>query len=109
MDVVRAIVGLAQSVEASGKVYNIGSQEEISIMDLAKTIKKKTQSHSKIITIPYAQAYDDGFEDMQYRNPSIEKIKTTIGWNPKYKLEDILDSIIIYQEKNRTKFPVYNA
>ncbi|MHA1940172.1 MAG: NAD-dependent epimerase/dehydratase family protein [Candidatus Hodarchaeales archaeon] len=100
-DVVRAIVGLAQNAESSGKVFNIGAQEEISIMDLARKIKEKTNSNSKIVTIPYSQAYDDGFEDMQYRKPSIEKIKTAIGWTPKYKLEDILKSIIIYQDEDR--------
>lgn len=103
MDVVCAIVGLAESDEASGKVFNIGSEEEISIMDLAKQIKEKTNSHSEIKIVPYALAYDDGFEDMQYRKPNIERIKALIGWKSNYRLHEILNEVIIYQRNKNAQ------
>jgi len=103
-DVVCAIVGLAESDEASGKVFNIGSQEEISIMNLAKKIKEKTNSHSEIKIVPYALAYDDGFEDMQYRKPNIERINALISWKSNYSLDEILNEVIIYERNKNVKF-----
>jgi UDP-glucose 4-epimerase len=99
-DVVRAIVGLAVNPAAAGKVVNIGSQEEISIMELAHLIKKKTESNSEIQKIPYSEAYADGFEDMQYRKPDIKRVKSLIRWQPNYSLDEILDNIIAYQRSN---------
>ena len=98
-DVVRAIIGLAENLNATGKVVNIGAQEEISILELAHLIKKKTESKSKIMTIPYSEAYADGFEDMQYRKPSIARIKSLIGWRPEYSLDEILENIITSQSR----------
>jgi UDP-glucose 4-epimerase len=101
-DVVRAIVGLAEHQGSFGRVFNIGSQEEISIMDLAHRIKLKTNSNSKIQTIPYSEAYAEGFEDMKQRKPDIERIKSTIGWEPSFSLDEILETVIAY-ERNKIK------
>jgi len=97
-DVVRAIIGLANNQKASGQLFNIGSQEEISIMELAERVKKRTGSKSQIQKISYSDAYADGFEDMLRRIPDIERIKSSIGWEPKYTLDEILDAIIAYEK-----------
>src|SRR2546421_4059365 len=79
-DAVDALIALAQHPEANGEVYNIGSVEEISMLNLARTIKEIAASESKIIMIPYEHAYDDGFEDMMRRVPDLTKINNLIGY-----------------------------
>ncbi|MBN1218841.1 MAG: GDP-mannose 4,6-dehydratase [Anaerolineae bacterium] len=101
-DVTRAIIGLAQHPDALGQVYNIGSTEEITIGELAERVKTITHSQSPIITIPYAEAYAPGFEDMQRRVPDTSRIQTLLGWQPRYSLDEILRAVMEY-EQNRLK------
>ena len=89
-DVVLALVGLAQHPEAVGKVYNIGSSEEVCIQELAAQSKQVTDSTSDIAYIPYAEAYAPNFEDMQRRVPDISRINALLGWRPRFSLEQIL-------------------
>ncbi len=103
-DVVQAIIGLAESPQAVGQVFNIGTNEEISICELAERVRARTGSSSEIVTIPYDQAYEAGFEDMRRRVPDVGKIKQTIGWEPTTLLDETIDQIITYQKgrlKNR--------
>ncbi len=93
-DTVRAVVKLSQEPKAIGEIFNVGSGEEISILDLAKRIVARTRSQSKIELIPYDQAYEAGFEDMRRRVPSTEKIKAAIGWQPTIPLDHTLDEVI---------------
>ena len=94
-DVVWALLRLAESEEAVGQVINIGNDSrEVSIMDLAKLIKEKTGSKSEIVLVPYAQAYEEGFEDMPRRIPDLTKIKKLIGYDPKVDLDGLLDRVI---------------
>ncbi len=95
-DVVEAIYKLIFHPQAVGEVYNIGSTQEVTILDLAKRVIDLSGSQSKIVCIPYDQAYEPGFEDMQRRVPSIEKIQRLIGFSPRYKLDDILQRVIEY-------------
>jgi len=95
-DVIDALIELIKKQEAVGEVFNIGSQEEISIEELAMQAIKYTNSSSKIKYIPYEQAYEEGFEDMQRRVPDITKIKTLIGFEPTYSLPEIIKDIIDY-------------
>jgi UDP-glucose 4-epimerase len=95
-DVVNAIVGLAECVPACGEVFNIGSQEEITILELAARVKERTGSSSEIQMIPYNQAYEAGFEDMQRRVPDTWKINRLIGWQPHKSLNQTLDEVIAY-------------
>jgi len=95
-DVVGAIVKLIEAQEAVGRVFNIGSQEEISIENLAKVIIEATRSKSKVKYIPYDQAYEEGFEDMQRRVPDISKINRLIGFKPSCALTQIIDDIVKY-------------
>jgi UDP-glucose 4-epimerase len=95
-DAVRAMAGLAEQPGAVGHVFNIGSTEEISIAELAQRVKQATGSPSEIVYIPYAQAYEEGFEDMRRRVPDIAKIERWIGWRPSLDLGDILGDVISY-------------
>jgi UDP-glucose 4-epimerase len=93
-DVVRAIIGLMNSAESTGKIFNVGSREEISIMDLAHLIKNISGSNSEIVTVPHDVAYGQWFEDIQRRIPDIDKISRYIGWTPEMKLKEMLQCII---------------
>lgn len=98
-DVVRAMIDLMECPKATGDVFNIGSENEISINDLAKRVKKLTESDSEIIRIPYEEAYGQGFEDMQRRTPNISKIKRVIGFTPKTSIDEIIKSVIEHFKK----------
>ncbi|HYT65041.1 MAG TPA: GDP-mannose 4,6-dehydratase [Vicinamibacterales bacterium] len=93
-DVVRAMVALINEPRAVGQVFNIGNGVEISIADLATRIKELTGSRSSIVTIPYDQAYEAGFEDMPRRVPDISKIRALVGYEPTVQLDEILTRVI---------------
>jgi len=95
-DVVKALVKLMDNEEAVGQVFNIGSNEEISIGDLAELIKALTKSESEIVHIPYDEAYEEGFEDMPRRVPDITKLNQLVGYRPETTLEEILKEVIAY-------------
>jgi UDP-glucose 4-epimerase len=95
-DVVDALMGLMESPEAMGEVFNIGGTQEISIEDLAKKIIARTESQSSIDYIPYEVAFEKDFEDMERRVPGIEKIRKCIGFEPKTDLDGILENVIAY-------------
>jgi len=100
-DIVNAVVRLMATKQAEGQVINAGADEEISINNLAKKVIEITNSSSKIIYIPYNQAYpDEGFEDLRRRVPDISKIKTMIGYEPKFNLEETIKKIIQYHKTN---------
>jgi UDP-glucose 4-epimerase len=93
-DVVRAMIALINEPRAIGQVFNIGNGYEISMRDLAIRIKKMTGSRSSIVTIPYDQAYEAGFEDMPRRVPDISKIRALIGYEPTVELDEILSRVV---------------
>lgn len=93
-DVVRALLLLVDHPAAVGQVFNVGNPEEISIGELAKLVKKLTRSDSEIRFIPYDEAYQPGFEDMQRRVPNIEKIFKLAGYQPRLKLREIIARVI---------------
>src|SRR5437764_10310348 len=95
-DVVGALMKLMDHTEAVGQVFNIGSNQEISIIDLAKKVKDLTGSNSEIVLVPYDEAYEEGFEDMPRRVPDISKINQQVGFKPERDLEGILLSVIDY-------------
>lgn len=99
-DAVRALIGLGECDAAHGEVYNVGGQEEVTMFELAEKVRTSVGSDSEIVFVPYDQAYEDNFEDMQRRLPSIEKIARTIGWEPTFSLDDILDSVIEYHRSD---------
>ncbi len=93
-DVVRALVGLAGEPRAVGEVFNIGNDEEVSIRRLAEQVKASAGSRSEIVTVPYGQAYEAGFEDMPRRVPDLRKIGALTGWAPQIGLTEILTRVI---------------
>ncbi len=93
-DIVRAVVALAAEPRAVGEIFNVGNDEEITILDLARRVLARSGSHSEIKLIPYDQAYGAGFEDMRRRVPDTHKIKTLIGWQPAIPLDQTLDQVI---------------
>jgi UDP-glucose 4-epimerase len=98
-DVVGAVTGLAEHPEAVGQVFNIGNTEEITIRGLAERVITLTGSSSTIQYVPYDEAYAPGFEDMQRRVPSLEKITRLIGYKPRHSLDDILQRVIAYEKE----------
>jgi UDP-glucose 4-epimerase len=97
-DVVPALAELLTRPVAFGKVYNIGSDKEVSIRGLAELVLKATGSKSEIRRIPYSEAYPSGFEDMQRRVPDITRIHSLIGFRPARSLETILADVIEEQK-----------
>jgi UDP-glucose 4-epimerase len=79
-----------------GQVYNIGSSEEISILQLAEKVKELTNSESEIVLVPYDEAYEEGFEDMPRRVPDTTKINQLVGFRAEMTLEGILKSVISF-------------
>jgi UDP-glucose 4-epimerase len=102
-DVVRAIRLLVEHPGAVGEIFNIGSDREITIRALAERVKALAGSASPIVTIPYDQAFDAGFEDMPRRLPDLTKIRTLIGYRPTVGLNEILATVI--QEARRHVTP----
>lgn len=103
-DVVAAIQGLAESDATIGELYNIGGNDEISIMELAELVRDRADSASEIRLVPYEQAYQqDGFEDFRRRVPCIEKIGNAIGWRPSTPLETTVDQIIDHLRAEMTR------
>jgi UDP-glucose 4-epimerase len=95
-DVVAAVVGLMNEPAAEGDIFNVGSDREITIKDLAHKVKDMTGSPSEIEYIPYEKAYGPSFEDMERRCPNIEKIRALIGFEPTHDLRAIIQSVIDY-------------
>jgi len=95
-DVVRALLQLIEQPAAIGQVVNIGNTEETTIMALAERVRQMTASASPIVLIPYDEAYEAGFEDMPRRVPSLERIHSLIGYEPRLTLEDILNRVIAH-------------
>lgn len=95
-DAVRASIGLMERREAVGGIFNIGSDEPISILELAHRVKSLTESQSSIIHVPYEEAYGSGFEDIRFRVPDITKLQREVGFRPSKQLDDILREVIAY-------------
>jgi UDP-glucose 4-epimerase len=109
-DAVDALLALAESPQAEGEVFNVGSAEEVSILELARRILELVDSYrarvgqaghesengqeKRITLVPYEQAYEAGFEDMQRRVPDTSKILRCVGWKPRRSLNETLEDVI---------------
>jgi UDP-glucose 4-epimerase len=102
-DAVEAILALSDNQNAIGQVFNIGSTEEISMLELAQIILNLIHGKGDAIDlIPYEEAYVEGFDDMRRRVPDISKMKEFTGWEPKLSLQKTLQDVIAYYDKHRT-------
>jgi len=98
-DVINTLIKLMNNKDAVGQVFNIGSQEEITIENLAKKVIDITKSRSKLVYIPYDKAYEEGFEDMQRRVPDTTKVKNLVGFKPTVDLDGIIKSVVEYYKR----------
>ncbi len=97
-DTIRALIGLMDSRAASGEIYNVGSPDRISIIDLARRVLELTGSQPELVYVPYEQVYGLGIEDTVHRVPAIDKIKAAIGWEPERSLDEILADVIKFEQ-----------
>ena len=98
-DTANIIYLLSKNKKAVGEIVNVGSTQEIKIIDLARKIIKNSKSKSKIILVPFDKVFEKGFKDMKRRKPSIDKLVKLTGYTPKVKLNKILETVISYIEK----------
>jgi UDP-glucose 4-epimerase len=101
-DVVKTIIKMMEHPGAVGQVFNIGSNEEVSIAELAEVVKVQANSRSDIIYVPYDEAYEDGFEDMPRRVPDTTKVRELVGFRPTVNLEEIVRRVIAYYRSGET-------
>jgi UDP-glucose 4-epimerase len=97
-DAVRAVIALTKDDSTIGDYFNVGGLGEITMKELATKIIERTGSKSKLVSIPFDQAYGPGFEDMQRRVPDISKIKAKLGWQPTHTLDSIIDDVAAHLE-----------
>jgi UDP-glucose 4-epimerase len=93
-DVVRALLLLLENPDADGDVFNVGTQEEITMLQLAERVIDRTDSTSSIDKISYEEAFAKGFEDMRRRVPDTSKIRTVTGWAPTITLDQLIDEVV---------------
>ena len=98
-DVVDTLPKVIENPKAYGQVFNIGSQEEITIEGLAEKVIGITGSRSKIVRIPYEKAYEEGFEDMEKRVPDTTKIRNLTGYKPTADLKSIIEDVVRYTKE----------
>jgi nucleoside-diphosphate-sugar epimerase len=97
LDTARALKRLMDEPATAGQIFNVGSQERISIFALAARVREKTESSSEIVLVPYEDVFPHGAEEeMFHRVPSIDKIRNAVGWKPSLDLERILADVIDY-------------
>ena len=99
-DAVRAVLALVADDSTIGDYFNVGGVGETTIKELAERVIARTGSSSKLVSIPFDQAYGPGFEDMQRRVPDISKVKAKIGWSPEHTLDSIIDSVADFIKSN---------
>jgi UDP-glucose 4-epimerase len=106
-DTIRALKGLMDEPSTVGEIFNVGSRNWISVLELARRVLELTGSKSELVYVPYDQVYGLGIDDMLHRVPAIEKIKGAIGWEPRFDLDQILHDVIDWA--GRAPMPVQVA
>ena len=95
-DVVGAMIRLMEAPRAVGRVYNIGNDSEITIEALARKVRAAANPKARIVKVPYAKAYGEGFEDMLRRVPDLRRLRKAVGYRPTHDLDDILAKVIAH-------------
>jgi len=103
-DTIRALKALMEAPATSGEIYNVGSQNRISIIDLAARVIEDTRSTSELRFVPYEQVYGQGIEDMVHRIPDTAKVTEAVGWRPEKTLDDILADVIDHVRAQPAEF-----
>lgn len=102
-DVVAAVIKLVETPAAHGHVFNIGSDQPVSILELAQRVVKLAGSSSPIEYQSYAQAYDQDFEDIRHRVPDLSRIRQLIGYAPRHELDDIIRDCLAERKRNNSR------
>jgi UDP-glucose 4-epimerase len=97
LDTVHGIVLLCDAEEASGNVYNIGSQSPVTIVELAGKVIERTGSDSKIELVPYEEAYGPGFEELGRRRPDTTALQELTGWSPSRTIDEAIDDVVAFE------------
>jgi UDP-glucose 4-epimerase len=98
-DTIRALRGLMDEQATTGQIFNVGSTERVSILELAHQVKERTASESELVFVPYGQVYGLGIEDTLHREPAIDKIGAAIDWRPTRSLDEILADVVEHVRK----------
>ena len=98
-DVVGAVIGLTEHPETGGEIFNIGSDQPVSILELAQRVLARTDSSSGIEFQSYHDAYDKDFEDIRRRIPDLAKITRVLDYAPKFSLDEIIDDVVAQQRR----------
>src|SRR4051794_11373131 len=93
-DTIRTLQALMDARDISGEIFNVGSTERVTILELAQRVLALTKSSSEIVRVPYDEVYGQGIEDMLHRQPAIEKVHAAIGWQPSWSLDQILADVV---------------
>jgi UDP-glucose 4-epimerase len=101
-DAVEAIIRLLGTPAAIGEVFNVGADEEVTILELAERVRAAANSESEIVFVPYSEAYAEGFEDMYRRVPDARKLERVIGFRPRTSLATIIDDVVADQRARAT-------
>jgi UDP-glucose 4-epimerase len=99
-DIVAGLIQLPQTARAVGQVVNLGSQEEVTMIQLAQRVKELCGSGSPIQLVPYERAYGAGFEDMRRRVPDLSRARELIGWNPRLGLDEIIAEVARHMQQD---------
>jgi UDP-glucose 4-epimerase len=100
-DSVESLIRLLATDQSIGEVVNIGTDQEVTIEQLAHLVKERTESNSPVTFVPYDQAYEPGFEDMPRRVPSLDKLEKLTGFRPAIPLVEIVDRVIAHSQKRK--------
>ena len=99
-DAISAVLGLTATPEATGKVVNVGSDEEVTILDLARLVLRLTGgTDDRVIFQRGTDARGPGFEDMRRRRPDTTRLRGLTGWSPVYRLEDTVQRVIDFERR----------
>ena len=93
-DAVESVIRLLDEPRAFGEAFNVGTDQEVTMNDLAERVRRAAGSESPIVHIPYDEAYAEGFEDMRRRVPDLEKLRQTIGFVPSTGLDEIIADVV---------------
>ena len=96
-DTVRALLKLLETRDAVGQAFNVGSTEEITILELAQRVIARTESSSEIRFVPLEEAYEPGFEEVSHRCPNTVLLQATTGWSPRHDVDHAIDDVIEFQ------------
>jgi UDP-glucose 4-epimerase len=97
LDVVQAIVAVHESDDAVGRVFNVGAETPITIIELARRVIERTRTRAKVALVPYETAYDEGFEELGRRQPDITLVRGLTGWAPTRTVDDAIDDVIAHE------------